>query len=154
MSSFSSLFRCVAFQSFSFCLDFTAGWTSSGSWFFFFFFFFLGGGSGLFFSDDYMKRDFFSDTLAHSKNSKDTWRAINLLTNKHPPANTSTTSGISPDDVNNHFCSVARKVIQTGDFPPATNKLCWNSIAQKRLATKPMRSLLWQSEKCINTYVI
>ena len=80
--------------------------------------------------------------LANSKNSKDTWRAVSLLTNKHPPANTSTTSGISPDDVNNHFCSVARKVIQTGDFPPATNKLCWNSIAQKRLATKPMRSLL------------
>ena len=99
-------------------------------------------GCFILFSDDYMKRDFFSDTLAHSKNSKDTWRAINLLTNKHPPANTSTTSGISPDDVNNHFCSVASKVIQTDDFPPTTNKLCWNSIAQKRLATKPMRSLL------------
>ena len=70
----------------------------------------------------YMIRDsifkiFFADILANSKNSKDTWRAINLLTNKHAPANTSTTSGISPDDLNNHFCSVASKVIKTDNFP-------------------------------------
>ena len=31
ISSFSSLVRCVAFQSFSFCLAFATGWTSSGS---------------------------------------------------------------------------------------------------------------------------
>ena len=40
------------------------------------------------------KKHFFADILTNSKNSKDTWRAINLLTNKHAPANTSTTSGI------------------------------------------------------------
>ena len=55
--------------------------------------------------------------LTNSKNSKDTWRAINLLTNKHAPDNTSTTSGISPDDLNNHFCSVASKVIKTDNSP-------------------------------------
>ena len=59
----------------------------------------------------------FADILTNSKNSKDTWRAINLLTNKHAPANTSTTSGISPDDLNNHFCSVASKVIKTDNSP-------------------------------------
>ena len=48
------------------------------------------------------------DILENSKNSKGTWRAINLLTKKLPPPNTSTTSGISPHDLNNHFCSVAR----------------------------------------------
>ena len=46
-----------------------------------------------------------------------TWRAINLLTNKHAPANTSSTSGIFPDDLNNHFCSVASKVIKTDNSP-------------------------------------
>ena len=60
------------------------------------------------------------DILENSKNSKGTWRAINLLTNKHAPANTSSTSGISPDDLNNHFCSVASKVIQK-IIPPLTN---------------------------------
>ena len=49
-----------------------------------------------------------ADILANSKISKGTWRAINLLTKKLPPANTSITSGISPHDLNNHFCSVAR----------------------------------------------
>ena len=67
------------------------------------------------------KNNFFADILANSKNSKDTWRAINLLTNKHAPVNTSTTSGISPDDLNNHFCSVASKVIKTDNSP--INKL-------------------------------
>ena len=59
----------------------------------------------------------FADILTNSKNSKDKWLAINLLTNKHAPANTSTTSGISPDDLNNHFCSVASKVIKTDNSP-------------------------------------
>ena len=63
------------------------------------------------------KKHFFADILTNSKNSKDTWRAINLLTNKHAPANTSTTSGISPNDLNNHFCSVASKVIKTDNSP-------------------------------------
>ena len=67
----------------------------------------------------YMARDskrIFADILANSKNSKGTWRAINLLTNKHPPANISTTTGIFPDDLN-HFCSVASKVIKTEISP-------------------------------------
>ena len=55
--------------------------------------------------------------MTNSKNSKDTWQAINLFTNKHAPANTSTTSGIFPDGLNNHFCSVASKVIKTGNSP-------------------------------------
>ena len=63
------------------------------------------------------KTHFFADILTNSKNSKDTWRAINLLTNKHAPANNSTTSGISPNDLNNHFCSVASKVIKTDKSP-------------------------------------
>ena len=63
------------------------------------------------------KKHFFADILTNSKNSKDTWRAINLLTNKHAPANSSTTSGISPNDLNNHFCSVASKVIKTDNSP-------------------------------------
>ena len=58
-----------------------------------------------------------STQLTNSKNSQDTWRAINQLTNKHTPANTRTTSGISPDDLNNHFCSVASKVIKTDNSP-------------------------------------
>ena len=63
------------------------------------------------------KKHFFADILTNSKNSKDTWRAINLLTNKHAPANSSTTSGISPNDLNNHFCSVASKLIKTDNSP-------------------------------------
>ena len=57
-------------------------------------------------------KNLFADILTNS-----TWRAINLLTNKHAPANTSTTSGISPDDLNNHFCSLASKVIKTDNSP-------------------------------------
>ena len=30
-------------------------------------------------------KHFFADILTNSNNSKDTWRAINLLTNKHAP---------------------------------------------------------------------
>ena len=47
----------------------------------------------------------------------DTWWVINLLTSKHPPANTSTTSGIFPDDLNNHFCSVVSEVIKIDNSP-------------------------------------
>ena len=47
--------------------------------------------------------NFFADIQTNSKNSKDTWRAIDLLINKHAPANTSTTSEISPYDLNKHF---------------------------------------------------
>ena len=63
------------------------------------------------------KKTIFADILTNSKNSKDTWRAVNLLTNKHAPAKTGTASGISPDDLNNHFCSVASKVIKTDNSP-------------------------------------
>ena len=73
--------------------------------------------------------------MANSKNSKDTWRAINLLTNKHPPANTSTTCGISPDDLNNHFCSVASKVIKTDNSPSneltVLEQYCTGKISHK-----------------------
>ena len=55
--------------------------------------------------------------MTNRKNSKDAWRAINLLTNKHAQANTSATSGISPDVLNYHFCSVASKVIKTDNSP-------------------------------------
>jgi len=40
ISSFSRLVRCVAFQSFSFCLAFTTGWTSSGQLAFYWVFYF------------------------------------------------------------------------------------------------------------------
>ena len=75
--------------------------------------------------------------MTNSKNSKDTWRAINLLTNKHPPANTSTTCGISPDDLNNHFCSVASKVIKTDNSPHELNLLeqyCTEKISHEASA--------------------
>ena len=80
--------------------------------------------------------------------SKDKWRAINLLTNKHSLANTSTTSGISPDDLNNHFCSISSKVIKTD------NSLSNELTALEQISQKPVRSLLWQSGKWINLYVI
>ena len=147
MSSFSSLFRCVAFQSFSFCLAFTTGWTSSGSWF-------LGG--VLFYFPMTTWNETFFLTLWHIARIQKTRGELLIysLINTHQRILALLVEFPPADDVNNHFCSVASKVIQTGDFPPATNKLCWNSIAQKRLATKPMRFLLWLSGKCINTYVI
>ena len=49
--------------------------------------------------------------------------------------NTSTTSGISPDDLNNHFCSVASKVIKT-DISPSNEltvleQYCTETISYK-----------------------
>ena len=92
----------------------------------------------------YMARDskrIFADILANSKNSKGTWRAINLLTNKHPPANTSTTSGISPDDLNNHFCSIASKVIKT-DNSLSNELTVLEQYCTEKISQKPVRSLL------------
>jgi len=77
--------------------------------------------------------------LTNSKNSKDTWRAINLLTNKHAPANTSTTSGISPNDLNNHFCSVASKVIKKDNSPINQLTLLEQYCTEFFLAMKPVR---------------
>ena len=76
--------------------------------------------------------------MAIGKDSKDTWRAINLLTNKYPPPNTSTTRGISPNNLNNHFCSVASKVIETGNSPnnelTVLEQYCTEKISHKASA--------------------
>ena len=61
----------------------------------------------------YSKKKFFEKILTNSKNSKDTWRAISLLTNKNSNANAMNDSDISPDILNNHFCNVHSKVITT-----------------------------------------
>ena len=57
------------------------------------------------------KKKFFEKILTNSKNSKDTWRAVNLLTNKNSYTNTMNGSDISPDILNNHFFNVHSKVI-------------------------------------------
>ena len=59
------------------------------------------------------KKKFCEKILTNSKNSKDTRRAINLLTNKNANANAINGSDISPNILNNHFCYVHNKVITT-----------------------------------------
>ena len=54
------------------------------------------------------KKRFFEKMMTNGKNSKDTWRATNLVTNKNTYANAMNGSDISPDIVNNHFCNVHR----------------------------------------------
>ena len=61
----------------------------------------------------YSKKKFFEKILTNSKNSKDTWRAINLLTNKNSYANAMNGSDIFPDILKNHFCNVHSKVVTT-----------------------------------------
>ena len=59
------------------------------------------------------KKKFCEKILTNSKNSKDTRRAINLLTNKNSYANAMNGSDISPDILNNYFYNVHSKVITT-----------------------------------------
>lgn len=59
------------------------------------------------------KKQFFEDILKKGKSSKETWKAINLLTNKCVKTTSWNENDISPDEINNHFCSVASKVIKT-----------------------------------------
>ena len=59
------------------------------------------------------KKKFFEKNITNSKNSKNTWTAINLLTNKNSYANAMNGSDISPNILNNHFCNVHSKVITT-----------------------------------------
>ena len=53
--------------------------------------------------------------MTNGKNSKHTWRAINLRTTNQPQAKAGNVSGIFPDDLNIHFCSVASTVIKTSN---------------------------------------
>ena len=61
----------------------------------------------------YSKKKFFEKILTNSKNSKDIWRATNLVTNKNTYANAMNGSDISADILNTHFCNVHSKVITT-----------------------------------------
>ena len=47
--------------------------------------------------------------LTNSKDSKGTWKAINFLTNKNSHACPVISENISPDELNNHFCTVYKK---------------------------------------------
>ena len=79
------------------------------------------------------KKKFFEKNITNSKNSKDTWRAISLLTNKNSNANAMNDSDISPDILNNHFCNVHSKVITTDKS--SNNSL----IALKQYCTERIR---------------
>ena len=58
------------------------------------------------------KKKFFEKILTNSINSKDTWRAISLVTNKNS-STTAMNGNISSDILNNHLYNVYSKVITT-----------------------------------------
>ena len=59
------------------------------------------------------KKKFFEKILTNSKDPTGTWKAINLLTNKNSHACPVISENISPDALNNHFCTGYKKVITT-----------------------------------------
>ena len=58
------------------------------------------------------KKKFFEKILTNSKDSKGTWKAINLLTNKNSHACPVISENISPDELNNHSALCTKKSLQ------------------------------------------
>ena len=86
------------------------------------------------------KKKFFENFLTNIKNSKDTWRVINLLINRNSYAISMNGSDIPPDILNNLSCNVHSKVITT-DKSANDSLTALNNIVQKELDTKANQSL-------------
>ena len=78
------------------------------------------------------KKKFFEKILTNSKDSKGTWKAINLLTNKNSHACPVISENISPDELNNHFCTVYKKVI-TVDNSSDNNLILLKQYCQDKI---------------------
>ena len=57
------------------------------------------------------KRQYFQKLLVSSKDSRNIWKAINILTNKHATKNQQIIKDILPEDLNNHFANIAERTI-------------------------------------------
>ena len=57
------------------------------------------------------KQKYFNSLVSSKQNSKSIWKAINDLTNKPRPSQVNHNSKLSPDHLNDHFISIADKLI-------------------------------------------
>ena len=57
------------------------------------------------------KRSFLQNILVNSKDSRTTWKAINILTNRCSSRNQQIIRDISPDMLNNHFATIAERTV-------------------------------------------
>ena len=57
------------------------------------------------------KRVYFQNMLTSAKDSRLIWKAINMLNNKHILKSQQLITGVSADELNNHFANIADKVI-------------------------------------------
>ena len=76
------------------------------------------------------KKKFFEKILTNNKDS--TWKAINLLTNKNSHACPIISENISPDELNNHFCTVYKNVI-TADNSSDNNLILLKQYCQDKI---------------------
>ena len=56
------------------------------------------------------KRQYFQKLVVSCKDSRQVWKAINLLTRKHVSKSQQVTT-ISPNNLNNHFSTITEKII-------------------------------------------
>jgi hypothetical protein len=57
------------------------------------------------------KRLYFQNMLISTKDSRQIWKAINILNNKHVLKSQKVITEVSADDLNNHFATIANKII-------------------------------------------
>ena len=56
------------------------------------------------------KRQYLKKMVVSCKDSRQVWKAINLLTRKHVSKSQQITN-ISPNNLNNHFSTIAEKIV-------------------------------------------
>lgn len=57
------------------------------------------------------KRQYFQKLLVSTNDSRNIWKAINILSNKNASKNQQSIRDISPEDLNNHFANIAERTI-------------------------------------------
>ena len=62
------------------------------------------------------KRIYFQNLLSTSKDSRQIWKAVNILCNKHASKSKQISSELSANELNNHFSNIANNII-TNDQP-------------------------------------
>ena len=100
---------------------------------------------------DSKKKKIFEKIITNSKDSKGTWKAINLLTNKNSHTCPVISESISPDELNNHFCTVYKKVI-TIDNSSDNNLILLKQYCENKI-THRAKPVPFMTVKFLSHYV-
>mgnify|MGYP006277598723 CR=1 FL=1 len=57
------------------------------------------------------QKKYFTELISSRKDTKSIWKAINQLSGKQSASYTSSGTGLSPENINKHFCTIAEKII-------------------------------------------